>query len=151
MKERLALSKDWLVERNATVMATTPFVRMDDTMLAEYENCAQTFKVLQQFTEGHNLTTQDLMREQPTHSGDINLVGIMCDLLLVQCENITLIKRMQAEQIELVCSTLDTLVEVLQGPCVGNQDFIANHMCMSVITIILEVTIIDHRPLTTDY
>ena len=38
MKERLSLSKDWLLERNATVMqmATTPFVRMDDTMLAEY-------------------------------------------------------------------------------------------------------------------
>ena len=40
--------------------------------------------MLQQFTEGHNLTTQDLLREQPTHSGDINLIGMLCELLLVQ-------------------------------------------------------------------
>lgn len=36
LKERLTLSKDWLVERNATVMSAAPFVRMDDAMKAEY-------------------------------------------------------------------------------------------------------------------
>ena len=28
----------------------------------------------------------------------------------------------------------------MQGPCVGNQDFIANHPCMSTIANILEVS-----------
>ena len=55
--------------------------------------------MLQQFTEGHNLTTQDLLREQPTHSGDINLIGMLCDMLLVQCYNTSLVKIMQREQV----------------------------------------------------
>ena len=36
-------------------------------------------------TEGHNLVTQNLLREQPTHTGNINLVNMVCDLLIVQC------------------------------------------------------------------
>ena len=68
--------------------------------------------MLQQFTEGHNLTTQDLLREQPTHSGDINLVSMLCDMLLVQCYNTSYVKIMQREQVDLVCETLDTMAEV---------------------------------------
>ena len=44
----------------------------------EYGNCGQTFNVLQQLCEGHNSINQDLLREQPTHSGDINLIALVC-------------------------------------------------------------------------
>ena len=42
---------------------------------------------------------------------------------------------MQREQLGLVASTLDCLVEVLQGPCEGNQNFLANHPCMGIIKV----------------
>ena len=57
---------------------------------------------------------------------------------------------MQKEQIDLVCETLDTMAEVLQGPCVGNQEFIANHPCMSTIANILEVHTVSFENLNQD-
>ena len=71
-KARMAISKEWIVERNSVV--TQAFVRMDEGLVKEYANCGQTFRVLQQITEGHNRYNQNLLREQPTHSGNINLV-----------------------------------------------------------------------------
>ena len=44
LKDRLTLSKEALLERNADTLLTG-FSRMNDTMLSEYENCAQTFEV----------------------------------------------------------------------------------------------------------
>ena len=44
---------------------------------------------------------------------------MLCELLLVQCYNTTLVKIMQREQIDLVCETLDTMAEVLQVGAVG--------------------------------
>ena len=43
LKERFMLSKKWMVERNAAVISK--FERMDDALIGEYENCAQTFEV----------------------------------------------------------------------------------------------------------
>lgn len=65
---------------------------------------------------------------------------MVSDLLVTQCHNSVLVRRMQREQLELVAQTLDCLVEVLQGPCVGNQDFIANHPAMGIVKNILMET-----------
>ena len=137
LKERMIISKEIIVERNACV--TEKFERMDSPVVKEYGNCGQTFNVLQQLTEGHNATNQDLLREQPTHSGEINLITMVCDMLVTQCSNKKLVKAMQREALDLVCDTLDCMVEVLQGPCPGNQELIANHPAMAVISNIIEI------------
>ena len=105
---------------------------MDDQMKEEYENCAQTFGLMKEMCEGHNKIAQDLLREQPTHAGDISLVQLCIDLLFTQCRDTSIIKRMQEEQVELLNSNLEVLVEMTQGPCEGNQELIANSEAIQV-------------------
>lgn len=62
---------------------------------------------------------------------------MVCDLLATQCKEAVLVRCMQREQLELVADTLDCLIEALQGPCVGNQDFVANHPTMGILKHIL--------------
>ena len=74
---------------------------MDSAVTKEFANCGQTFNVIQQMCEGHNATNQDLLREQPTHSGDINIIAMVCDMLVVQCGNKKIVRAMQREAMEL--------------------------------------------------
>jgi hypothetical protein len=112
---------------------------MDPALLIEYENAAQTFQVMQQMCEGHFLVNQDLLREQPTHSGDINLVLMVCNMLVVQISSVKLVVRMQKEALDLLGATLDCLTEVLQGPCSLNQDLVANHSCLGLVSNVLKI------------
>merc|ERR1719424_1279837 len=105
----------------------------DDHTLEAYENGVQTFGILQQTCEGHNLVAQNLLREQPTHAGDINVVQWCIDLLELQCGEPKYLKSMQNENLELVSANFDVLTEVLQGPCPGNQKLIAKSTAIGIV------------------
>lgn len=80
---------------------------------------AIVLRCLQLMCEGHFLPNQDLMREQPNNSASINLL----DDLVLFLQALDPIKCRTSSAAERAVSAL--VLEVLQGPCVGNQDYFA--------------------------
>jgi hypothetical protein len=101
-------------------------VKMTDLQKEGYTNAIQTFEVLQQLCEGHNiyLALQDLLRTQPEHRKDINLVNEVLKMFTMLVTSSLDLVLMGTLEVELLNSTMDLLTEVLQGPCKGNQEFI---------------------------
>lgn len=76
-------------------------------------------RCLQLFCEGHFGPNQDILREQPNNSVSINLlddfVAYLQALDALKCRTST------AAQLKVAA----TILEVIQGPCEGNQDYFA--------------------------
>lgn len=76
-------------------------------------------RCLQLMCEGHYGPNQDIMREQPNNNVSINLLDDF--VLYLQC--LDPIKCRTTTTAELAVSA--TILEVIQGPCEGNQDYFA--------------------------
>jgi hypothetical protein len=135
LKARMQSSIERIKDRKVDVK--DGYVKCSQEVKDEYENAMQTFELLQQLCEGHNLVVQDLLREQPSHSGNINLIVLVIDTLVCQCDSSSALKKMEQCEIDMVNSTLDVLIEVVQGPCLGNQLEIVNSDVLSVIKNLL--------------
>jgi len=76
-------------------------------------------RMLQLLSEGHYLPNQDIMREQPNNAVQINLLDDFVNyfnvLSRLPCQTST----------NAAIRVGATIVEVIQGPCVGNQNFFA--------------------------
>jgi inositol 1,4,5-triphosphate receptor type 3 len=76
-------------------------------------------RCLQLMCEGHFGPNQDLLRDQPNNVSSINLL----DDMVVYLQALDPIKCRTSTAAESAVSAL--VLEVLQGPCVGNQDYFA--------------------------
>ncbi len=76
-------------------------------------------RCLQLMCEGHYGPNQDIMREQPNNNVSINLLDDF--VLYLQC--LDPIKCRTSTTAELAVAA--TVLEVIQGPCEGNQDYFA--------------------------
>jgi hypothetical protein len=52
----------------------------------------------------------------------VNLIADTAATLVQQCETSLMLDLMEEAEVELVCYTMDLLVECVQGPCAGNQE-----------------------------
>ena len=72
-------------------------------------------RFLQLLCEGHFHPNQEIFREQPFNSQTVNLLDIFVNY-------VNHLSRIQSRtSTEAACRITDTIVEVLQGPCKGNQ------------------------------
>ena len=101
------------------------FEKMSKDALEEYKNAAQTFSTMKMLCEGHNNETQNILRTQPA-STEINTVATAANLVGLLCNTSHSLRVMEEAEVELLVSGLDCLVELVQGPCVGNQEVLAN-------------------------
>ena len=81
-----------------------------------------TFHYMQQLCENHNDQLQNLLRTQPTHVGDVNLILTSIATLLFLCENNTVVEKIQTEEMALSRKILEFLAESCYGPCSMNQE-----------------------------
>ena len=65
---------------------------------------------------------QDLLREQPTHTAQIDLVQLTIDMVVAQCETLAVFKKMDGSDYDLLCAGIDALVEMVQGE--GGSDYV---------------------------
>jgi hypothetical protein len=100
------------------------FQNMTEENRVEFENCAQTFLLLQEMCEGHYFPNQEILRIQPTHSASINLVETASKLFMSQCETSSMLLEMEEAEVELIITSLELLTEMVQGPCKENQNLI---------------------------
>ena len=91
------------------------------------EKINEMFAFLSQLCEGHNLRAQDILREQPNASKTCNIFEESLDFVLMLGKNMVDVKKMGDFECELLESTMGFLVEVVQGPCRGNQDFVVRN------------------------
>lgn len=85
--------------------------------------------------QGHNKDMQRLLREQDVHvhAVKINLVVECCNILMVLCKSHDMEHHVTIPDVGVVMDLIDTLIELVQGPCTENQEIVAD-LCASVIT-----------------
>ncbi|GMH85943.1 hypothetical protein TL16_g10388 [Triparma laevis f. inornata] len=103
------------------------------------EKIKQMFNFLSQLCEGHNIDTQNILREQSYALKTCNLFEESVDFVVLQGKNMAQVRGMDCFEAELLESTLGFLVESMQGPCTGNQDFLVSNpkvlgVCKNVLS-----------------
>ena len=87
--------------------------------------------------EGHHAPFQNYLREQSKGSASsntqVNLVKRLSDLVVFLCDSSYVVSRFTRVELKLVSQLLDTLVEVTQGPCPGNQAAIVLHVSVDFL------------------
>lgn len=81
---------------------------------------AQFLTALQLMCEGHFKPNQDIFRDQPHNDHSVNLLTDMVTHFQTICK---------IETRSAICTAqalADLILEVIQGPCVGNQEYFAN-------------------------
>jgi hypothetical protein len=84
----------------------------------------KVLKVLQLACEGHFLQNQDIFREQPNNELSINLLKPFVALLK------DLSRLRDSPPRSAIMGVLDLILEILQGPCQGNQNYLCHHTDM---------------------
>lgn len=101
------------------------------------------FKIVIRFVqllcEGHYDEMQNFMREQPGSEGNMNIVQ---DLMAYLAQIAKDRRRLLMMNPELLQQVLNTLTEVMQGPCTPNQEFLLKHdlheFCAKIINMPLK-------------
>ena len=96
-----------------------------------------TMAFLQSLCEGHFLQMQNLLREQPTHQANANIVKSTVELFIFICADSTSVQRLSSLEADLVEAIMLFLIEVMQGPCPENQLFITKSEAIVAIKYIL--------------
>ena len=100
-KERILLSMD--IVRARKTRSKADFLTMTPVEREEYVNAQQSYHLLKTLCEGHNLTCQNILREQPQHQGaDVNVVQTAVDFLVYLAEDGASLKRMENLEVELL-------------------------------------------------
>ena len=85
--------------------------------------------------EGHNLPLQNLMRVQPENKKNFLLLADVVNLCATLAKDAQVMRGMPVMLVEYLEKLLLFLVEAAQGPCPGNQEFLA---CDSMISDVIK-------------
>ena len=121
-EQRFLLSSEAIHARKQRNKTVTSFTPLTSAEREEYQNATQTYQMLKEFCEGHNLACQNMLRDQPMHQGTVNVVQIAVDLMVFLADDVAALKMMEDLEVELVYNALECLIEMVQGPCSGNQE-----------------------------
>jgi hypothetical protein len=99
---------------------------------AEIEVFNTVLLFLKEFCEGHNRKSQDILRAQSFNRRTYNILGAVNDLLDALAPRRDIYQSIGMMPYTLLCSTLDVLVECVQGPCPENQVLCVQKKCLEV-------------------
>ena len=71
-------------------------------------------QVLHGVCEGHHLALHDLLRSQPMHSGNVDLLKDVIQLIVFMCETQSSVQSLSEDEVKLVTSILKLIVESMQ-------------------------------------
>jgi hypothetical protein len=101
------------------------FTPITSSLKHEFKNGVQTFNMLQQLCEGHNLKVQNTLREQAGHTASVDLIGGSAQILTTLCDSSRALTMMEDPDIELLGALLNFLTDSIQCPCPKNQELLA--------------------------
>ena len=93
LKGRMVSSLFVINERKARTKRR--FRPMNELQKEEYVNAQQTFQLLKGLCEGHNASCQNMLREQPQHQGDVNVIKFAAEMVTSQAEDANALRRME--------------------------------------------------------
>lgn len=95
------------------------------------DDCRLTLRFLQLLCENHNLNLQDYLRHQHKSRHSYNLVTSLVILLE------DLLKKCHEYHFHIITQCFDTLTELIQGPCKGNQIAIIDSKFLEIASRLL--------------
>jgi hypothetical protein len=117
------------------------FTPISPSLRVDYKNAIQTFNMLQQLCEGHNLQVQNVLREQPGHTASVDLITASANILFTLCDTSRALLMFEEADAQLVIACLLFLTEALQGPCPKNQELlVAMDGVISAVDKVLQST-----------
>lgn len=112
-----------------------------------------SLKFLQALCEGHNTGLQNLLREQDSRHRPVNIVAAVCNLLHQMHDKLTkpmnalatqvctfsppIVVRSPGANVLARVQVLDTLIEMVQGPCAANQLTLVSNKFVEVVGSLL--------------
>ena len=91
--------------------------------------------------EGHFAPMQDMLREQPNNKKSINLLHEAVEFLVAVARDTTVLRGMDEDELLISDSVIDFLVEMLQGPNAGNQEFLGTTLIVDIGKRIMQAKI----------
>jgi hypothetical protein len=82
--------------------------------------------------EGHFMPMQDMLREQEKNKKSINLLNETVEYLVAVAREASVLRGMDEDELQMVAIVVDFLVETLQGPCPGNQEFLGSTLIVDI-------------------
>ena len=111
---------------------------MTNSQKAEIEVFESALLFAKEFCEGHNRNSQDVLRDQKFNRRTYNIIGAINDLLEALAPRRDIYQKIGMMPYTLLCSSLDALVESIQGPCPENQVLCVQkrgiEVCKQIIT-----------------
>lgn len=135
-----------LLNYDVYVILDNSIKRSDNQNIVELNKILSIFKFLKNFTEGHNISTQNFIREQSNNKINFNLIFIIVEYLSMLLLKLSIItdssfKTIPLDTINLyyerIIHALETLCEFLQGPCEINQQIIIRTKIFEVLDKLL--------------
>jgi len=103
------------------------YEKMSEEHRIQFIKLKHTMLLIQEFCEGHNIMTQEVIRQQESsHNISINILDQLVNIFQSQCEISQMLIEMDEFEIEILISTMEVLIESIQGPCPLNQLFLVN-------------------------
>jgi hypothetical protein len=121
IRDKLRASKVALLEYRA-IKSINPS-RAED-FVEDSKQFSVILGFLAELCEGHNLQAQDMLRIQPNNLKTFNIVEESLDIISMQGKSLPMVRSMDDFEAGLLRDSMAFLVEVIQGPCTGNQDLI---------------------------
>jgi hypothetical protein len=91
--------------------------------------------------EGHFMPMQEMLREQPNNKKSINLLHEAVEFLVAVARDTTVLRGMDEDELVISDSVVDFLVEMLQGPNAGNQEFLGTTLIVDIGKRIMQAKI----------
>lgn len=88
-------------------------------------NATQTVVFCRLLCVNHCDKFQNILREQPGHTTQFNLINHIIELLARDADSSIACANLREEEYEMCCSIMRFLVSAMHGPCPGNQQIVA--------------------------
>jgi len=107
----------------------------EDDGFDENKNATIVFRFMQLLCEGHNGKCQKMMQSQTAQHVSFDLVQKTLSILRLLCCDMS--ADLNEDRMEAACQALDTLTEVIQGPCASAQRALMDAKVLDVCTQIM--------------
>lgn len=88
---------------------------LSDESIATLDTGIATIEYLALLSEGHFAKNQDLMRTQPGHAGNVDIVNKIVQLSILICEDFGAVNNLSQKEVEFMTTLFNFMSELTQG------------------------------------
>jgi hypothetical protein len=127
-------------------------------ILSSLANLLELMRLLRWFAEGHNAGLQNYIRHQPNIgtsfdlvSGTVDLLEVLQPLVAQTFEEEQISPKLSEKMVTVMTTVLETLAELVQGPCRANQAAIISANFFTILNRFMATYKFDHSISLNDW